>query len=119
MLAHHALLLVDVDAFTVLNDTRGTAVGDQMLTETGRRLENCLRADTVSRPTENSPGSDVVLSRMGGDEFTGLLEGISDSSDAMRVAQRIPALLVAKPIALGASARWRQSHFPQTPSRKR
>jgi PAS domain S-box-containing protein len=90
----YALLFVDLDAFKVLNDTRGTSVGDQMLAETGRRLENCLReADTVSRPLDEFPGSDVVLSRMGGDEFTVLLEGISDSSDAMRVAQRIEAAL--------------------------
>src|ERR1700722_10805212 len=60
----------------------------------GTRLAACLRGqDTVSRPQDQDndglPPTTAVLSRMGGDEFTILVEAVSDPSDAMRAAARI------------------------------
>jgi len=96
----YAVLFVDLDAFKVFNDTMGPAVGDQVLVETGRRLGACLRNDdTVSRPQNNVPVMEPILSRMGGDEFTILLEEVADASDAMRAAKRILAAL-AEPFQL-------------------
>ena len=86
----YAVLFVDVDNFKAINDTIGPAAGDQVLIEVGRRLATCLRDhDTVARPQGALPTGDALLSRMGGDEFTVLLEEIEDPSDAMRVAERI------------------------------
>jgi diguanylate cyclase (GGDEF)-like protein/PAS domain S-box-containing protein len=86
----HAVLFVDLDGFKVFNDSMGPAVGDRVIVEIGQRLEACLRHDdTVSRPQFEFPMMDAVLSRMGGDEFTILLEEVSDPSNAMRVATRI------------------------------
>ena len=86
----YAVLFVDLDGFKVFNDTMGPAVGDQVLIEIGRRLGECLRRDdTVSRPQNELPTLDAVLSRVGGDEFTILLEEVRDPSDAMRAAKRI------------------------------
>jgi diguanylate cyclase (GGDEF)-like protein/PAS domain S-box-containing protein len=86
----YAVLFVDLDQFKVLNDTSGPGVGDQVIAEMGRRLGACLREeDTVARAHESTAMSTAVLSRMGGDEFTVLLEGVTDSSDAMRAGQRI------------------------------
>jgi diguanylate cyclase (GGDEF)-like protein/PAS domain S-box-containing protein len=94
----HAVLFVDLDGFKVFNDAMGPAVGDRVIVETGRRLEACLRHDdTVSRPQSGFPMMDTVLSRMGGDEFTILLEEVSDPSNAMRVAKRILSA-VAEPL---------------------
>ena len=93
----YAVLFVDVDGFKSFNDVMGTAAGDVMISEIGRRLAACLRSDdTVARPKGKLPIDDL-LSRMGGDEFTILLEAINDPSDAMRVAKRIQAA-VALPL---------------------
>jgi len=87
---HHAVLFVDLDGFKMFNDSKGPAVGDRVLVEIGQRLGACLRSDdTVSRPQGEFPVKDAVLSRLGGDEFTVLLEEVSDPSNAMRVAERI------------------------------
>ena len=86
----HAVLLVDLDGFKALNETMGHALGDRVIVEIGQRLGACLRHDdTVSRPQFENSTMDAVLSRMGGDEFTILLEEVSDPSNAMRVAERI------------------------------
>ncbi len=85
----HTLLLVNVDHFKVFNETMGTAGGDQILQEIGRRLRAHLEQDdTIAR--RESAGN-IALFRLGADEFTILLDAVADPSDAMRVAQRIQA----------------------------
>ena len=75
-----AVLFLDIDRFKVVNDSLGHAVGDQLLINTARRLQLCLRPeDTVSR--------------LSGDEFAILLNEVKDVSDAIRVAERIQAKL--------------------------
>ena len=71
-----AVLFIDLDDFKVVNDCLGHAAGDQLIVELGMRLKGCMR-------------SDGMIARMGGDEFTVLLEEVNDPSDAIRVAQRI------------------------------
>src|ERR1700722_8457816 len=71
-----ALLCLDLDRFKQINDTYGHAIGDVCLQEIGRRLSSRVRAvDTVART--------------GGEEFTVLLQEISESEDAERVAADI------------------------------
>lgn len=102
----YAVLLVDLDGFKVFNDTLGPAVGDQVLVEVGRRLAVCLRNDdTVARSQDEVPLKETVLSRMGGDEFTILLEEVSDPSQAMRAAQRILSALAEPFLVEGREVR--------------
>ena len=104
----YGVLFVDLDGFKTFNDTMGPAAGDQVIVEMGRRIDAVLRnEDTVSRPKNQIAAKNAVLSRMGGDEFTVLLEGVTDPSDAMRVAERILSV-VAEPF-LGDSREVRTS----------
>jgi diguanylate cyclase (GGDEF)-like protein len=64
-----ALVLVDLDEFKVLNDTRGHAGGDEVLQSVGRVLAEAVE-----------PGSAY---RVGGDEFALLVPG-ADESAAIR-----------------------------------
>ncbi|HVE80332.1 MAG TPA: EAL domain-containing protein, partial [Gemmatimonadaceae bacterium] len=82
-----AVLFLDLDRFKVVNDSLGHHAGDELLVGVARRLEGCLR------------GEDTVA-RLGGDEFAILLEGITDGSDAGRVAERVQESL-STPINLG------------------
>lgn len=61
---HHAVIFVDLDNFKTLNDTKGHAFGDQLLIETARRFQGCLR------------DCDMV-SRIGGDEFVILVSDLN------------------------------------------
>lgn len=71
-----AVLFLDVDRFKLVNDTLGHIAGDQLLVGIARKLEACLRpSDTIAR--------------VGGDEFTILLEDLADSNEAVVVAERI------------------------------
>jgi diguanylate cyclase (GGDEF)-like protein/PAS domain S-box-containing protein len=92
----YAVLFVDLDGFKTFNDTMGPAAGDRVIVEMGRRIDAVLRnEDTVSRPQDQSAMKNAVLSSMGGDEFTILVEGVTHPSDAMRVAQRILSAVAA------------------------
>ncbi len=71
-----ALLYLDLDGFKLINDTRGHAVGDELLKSVTERLLACVReCDTVSR--------------MGGDEFVVLLSAVNQPEDAAITANRI------------------------------
>ena len=75
-----AVLLLDLDRFKIVNDSLGHHIGDKLLIELAQRLNLCVRdGDTVAR--------------FGGDEFTILLDEITDVSDATRVAERIQEAL--------------------------
>lgn len=82
-----ALIHVDLDHFKSINDTLGHAAGDAVLTETARRVLASVR------------DSDVCV-RLGGDEFTVILNDVGSEADAIDVAGRMTERL-KEPIAFG------------------
>ena len=80
-----SLLLLDLDGFKPVNDMHGHPVGDAVLIEVARRLEEC------TRPVD-------TLARLGGDEFALLIPG-AELADAERVAQRLIDV-VSEPIVV-------------------
>ena len=97
----HALLLVNVDHFKVFNETIGTRAGDHILTEIARRLSAEMRQDDAALRDRATTVKDASLFRLGGDEFTILLETVGDPSDALRIARRLQAA-VAVPFSVEA-----------------
>jgi diguanylate cyclase (GGDEF)-like protein len=87
-----ALLFCDLDGFKQINDGYGHAAGDELLVAVGERLRACVRE------------TDLVA-RIGGDEFTVLLDGGGDTPEqterrADEVARRVTERLAA-PIDVG------------------
>jgi two-component system cell cycle response regulator len=109
----YAVLFLDLDRFKCVNDSLGHSAGDELITEVASRLMSCTRQDdAVSRAADfNGPSrpSDEFLARMGGDEFTILLEDIRTPADAVLVAERIqkkmaaPFLIAGEELAISAS----------------
>lgn len=104
-----ALMFLDLDKFKNINDTLGHDVGDALLKHVAHLLVNCLRkCDTVGRagigPWFAGDGSDVTVSRLGGDEFTLILEGLSTAHDAEIAAQNVLNACAEHPLLLGDRA---------------
>ena len=72
-----SLMLLDIDEFKRINDTRGHAVGDQLLAEVGSLIGEHIRV------------SDAAF-RIGGDEFAMILPH-TDAGDAIGLTRRLLA----------------------------
>ncbi len=106
-----ALLMLDLCRFKEVNDTLGHDVGDRVLREVARRFRDAI-------------GAQGFVARVGGDEFTALIEGQTTHSAIAMVAQRLNDCL-RKPIdvagvsievglSIGAAASPQDSTEPQT-----
>ncbi|MGN6827962.1 EAL domain-containing protein [Paucibacter sp. M5-1] len=98
-----ALIFIDLDRFKLVNDTYGHNVGDAFLRAVAQRLRSQLReVDFVAR--------------MGGDEFTVILEGAQRQEDISRVCQKLidslkPAIKIGN-VELFAKCSIGVSRFP-------
>ncbi|MEW8653880.1 MAG: EAL domain-containing protein [Candidatus Thiodiazotropha endolucinida] len=82
-----ALLFLDLDRFKTVNDTLGHPVGDQVLLEVSKRMNQIIRASDT-------------LARLGGDEFVLLLEEKTDAQHAAVVARKLIDLF-SRPMIIG------------------
>lgn len=85
-----AVLLIDLDRFTEINNTLGNVNGDEVLREVGRRLDAGL-----------APGA--LAARLAGDEFALLCPRTGGVSDAREIAARVQSRL-EEPIVLDGVA---------------
>ena len=78
-----AIMFLDLDRFKIINDSLGHAAGDLLLKTTAERLGKCVRSSDSIGMAKSS------VARMGGDEFTILLDGIKHTWAPAHVAERI------------------------------
>jgi len=107
-----AVLMLDIDNFSRINDTQGQAVGDGLLQEVAHRLQSCLRDQRALDPDDDGNGKSDIndwVARTGGDEFALALPGISTVDTAQVVARRVqqalsrPCVFAQQEIPLSAS----------------
>jgi diguanylate cyclase (GGDEF)-like protein/PAS domain S-box-containing protein len=81
-----AVLFVDLDNFKSVNDNLGHDAGDELLIESARRIQACVRSvDTVARYS--------------GDEFVAILVDVFSADVASRIAEQM-VLAMRKPFSL-------------------
>jgi len=91
-----AICMLDLDSFKPVNDTFGHEVGDQLLIEVARRLQESLRGDDT-------------VARLGGDEFVILLGGLDSVKELEEMMRRLlrilasPYVIAANTISVSAS----------------
>ncbi len=71
-----ALFFIDLDMFKEINDSYGHEMGDKLLMEVANRLRRNIRADDT-------------VARIGGDEFTIIMEKIKHLDEVARKARKI------------------------------
>jgi diguanylate cyclase (GGDEF)-like protein len=83
-------LLLDIDNFTMINDSFGQAAGDEILKEAASRFKQVLRnADSLLRvEAVNTKDGNLTIARMGSSDFCILLQNC-DSEQARKVALRL------------------------------
>lgn len=71
-----AVLYLDLDSFKQINDLHGHAIGDQLLLMLSQRMKDVLREGDT-------------LSRIGGDEFVAVLNGLEHEIDCFPIIERL------------------------------
>lgn len=75
-----ALFFIDLDKFKHINDSLGHGVGDSVLKLVAKRLEGIIRKEDT-------------LARLSGDEFTVIMEELTQPEDASLLAEKILEVL--------------------------
>jgi diguanylate cyclase (GGDEF)-like protein/PAS domain S-box-containing protein len=83
-----AVVFIDIDGFTAVNDSAGHAAGDQVLAQAARRLRSAVHADDT-------------VARWGGDEFAVLVENPADAQSVVELAERLLRVLSQEPYRVG------------------
>ena len=91
-----AVLMLDLDGFKPVNDRRGHAAGDEVLREVGARFASIMRASGT-------------MARIGGDEFSAILPGVSTVEVAHTIAEKflktlsLPIIVAGHALSVGVS----------------
>ncbi|KLU63811.1 phytochrome-like protein cph2 [Desulfosporosinus acididurans] len=71
-----AIMFIDLDRFKMVNDTFGHAAGDLLIIEVAKQLAKCVSEESL-------------VARMGGDEFTILIDKVTSVDEVEEIAQTI------------------------------
>jgi len=82
-------LFISIDRFKRINETLGPSIGDRILKMFVERLVAEVRDCDYIAVNTDCDISEITLSRLGGHEFTLLLNHINDTRDSVKVAKRI------------------------------
>lgn len=74
-----AVLAINLERFSLVNDSYGHAVGDELLRRVAAHLSSFMRQGDV-------------CARVGGDQFAVLLNGVDSSIEALRICEHLVAL---------------------------
>ena len=80
------VLFLDLDRFKIINDTLGHDAGDNVLRQMATHLRECVRATDT-------------LARVGGDEFTLVVENFADAQELGAIAQNL-LMAMARPLTI-------------------
>jgi diguanylate cyclase (GGDEF)-like protein len=90
----YAILFLNVDELSSINDMYGHAMGDSLLQQLAQRLKTCVRISDLY--------TSGMVSRFGGDEFVVVVDSISNAADMGILAKRIIDQMCL-PVQLGAT----------------
>jgi diguanylate cyclase (GGDEF)-like protein len=98
--SEYCLMMIDLDNFKHINDTKGHKQGDTVLKETAQRIANSLRGDDI-------------LIRYGGDEFLVVLKN-ADLKTGIRVGERIRTAVRSGPITASIGVAYKKKGVATT-----
>lgn len=103
------LLLLDIDEFKFINDTYGHSLGDELIRHIGLVLSDAIKDGEIPY-MQNAADVEVILGRMGGDEFA-LFVPYVDANEGLEVAEylrkrveafHLPEVPIYSTVSIGA-----------------
>lgn len=85
---HTAVFFIDLDDFKIINDDYGHEAGDNALIEVSRAIKRAIRKQDL-------------VARFGGDEFMVIIDGASELTDLLGIANKIITEVSSHNIAVG------------------
>lgn len=110
-----AVMFIDLDGFKQVNDVLGHDAGDVLLCDVSKRLSGLLRSGDVLGRLSEAKNNEAILDnrqsvvRLGGDEFTVILQGVVSRDSVKKVSDKIirlfqqPFCVDEKQVFVGAS----------------